>query len=128
MSRTRKRKSYECIAYLSVEAPLEKVDYLEDKQAKYIYEYVRNKEYKIVGTMRRHGFSRSDINRQWKQIANLIRQNKADGVVVANMRMITDSLPDAMFKVGQIEEAGGFVVTVDDGRLDFSIGGFEYET
>jgi hypothetical protein len=28
----RKRKTSECIEYLSVEAPLEKVDYLEDKQ------------------------------------------------------------------------------------------------
>ena len=57
MSRTKKRKLFECIEYLSVEAPLNKVDYLEDKQSKYIREYVRNKEYMIVGTERRHGFS-----------------------------------------------------------------------
>ena len=56
MSRTRKRKEFDCIEYLSVEAPLEKVDYLEDKQSKYIREYVKNKEYSIVGTERRHGF------------------------------------------------------------------------
>ena len=35
MSRTKKRKLFECIEYLSVEAPLNKVDYLEDKQSKY---------------------------------------------------------------------------------------------
>ena len=38
MSRKKKRKIYECIEYLSVAAPLEKVDYLEDKQSKYIRE------------------------------------------------------------------------------------------
>ena len=54
------RKTIECIEYLSVEAPLRKVDYLEDKQSKYIHEYVKNKEYCIVGTMRRHGFSQRD--------------------------------------------------------------------
>lgn len=64
MSRTKKRKVFECIEYLSVEAPLNKVDYLEDKQSEYIREYVRNKEYMIVGTERRHGFSQGDVNRQ----------------------------------------------------------------
>ena len=39
------RKTIECIEYLSVEAPLRKVDYLEDRQSKYIHEYVKNKEY-----------------------------------------------------------------------------------
>ena len=32
---------YECIAYLSVEADLNVVDRLEDKQLKYIKEYAR---------------------------------------------------------------------------------------
>lgn len=42
MSRKKKRKIFDCIEYLSVEAPLEKVDFLEDKQSKYIREYVYN--------------------------------------------------------------------------------------
>ena len=40
----RKKKTIECIEYLSVSAPLDKVDRLEDKQSKYIHEYVKNKE------------------------------------------------------------------------------------
>ena len=32
----RKKKTIECIEYLSVSAPLDKVDRLEDKQSKYI--------------------------------------------------------------------------------------------
>lgn len=60
----RKKKTIECIEYLSVSAPLDKVDRLEDKQSKYIHEYVKNKEYMIVGTERRHGFSQNDVDRQ----------------------------------------------------------------
>ena len=41
----RKKKTIECIEYLSVSAPLDKVDRLEDKQSKYIHEYVKNKEW-----------------------------------------------------------------------------------
>jgi hypothetical protein len=120
----RKRKTIECIEYLSVEAPLDKVDYLEDRQSKYIREYVRNKEYLVVGTERRHGFSRRDVDRQWRQIANKVRKKQVDGVIVANMRAVTDSMVDAFIKVAQIQEAGGIVVTVDDGRLEMNIRGF----
>ena len=110
MSRTKKRKLFECIEYLSVEAPLNKVDYLEDKQSKYIREYVRNKEYMIVGTERRHGFSQGDVNRQWAKIVEMIRRGKVQGIVVANMAAVAADVPDAFYKVGQVIEAGGIVV------------------
>ena len=121
MSRKKKRKIFDCIEYLSVEAPLEKVDFLEDKQSKYIREYVKNKEYSIVGTERRHGFSQGDVNRQWAAIVKLIRDKRVDGVVVANMAAVSNSVPDAFYKVGQIIDAGGIIVTVDEGRLDMNM-------
>ena len=121
MSRKKKRKIFDCIEYLSVGAPLEKVDFLEDKQSKYIREYVKNKEYSIVGTERRHGFSQGDVNRQWAAIVKLIRDKRVDGVVVANMAAVSNSVPDAFYKVGQIIDAGGIIVTVDEGRLDMNI-------
>lgn len=121
MSRKKKRKIFDCIEYLSVEAPLEKVDFLEDKQSKYIREYVKNKEYSIVGTERRHGFSQGDVNRQWAAIVKLIRDKRVDGVVVANMAAVSNSVLDAFYKVGQIIDAGGIIVTVDEGRLDMNI-------
>lgn len=81
----RKKKTIECIEYLSVSAPLDIVDRLEDKQSKYIHEYVKNKEYMIVGTERRHGFSQNDVDRQWHQIVDKIRKKQVDGVIVANI-------------------------------------------
>lgn len=120
----RKKKIIECVEYLSVEAPLTKVDYLEDKQSKYIHEYVKNKEYMIVGTERRHGFSQSYVDRQWQQIVNKIRKKQVDGVIVANMRAITDNFVDAFVKIAQVQEAGGIIVTVDDGQLSMNLRGF----
>ena len=52
----KKRKMVDCVEYLSVNAPLDRVERLEDKQQKYIREYVRNKEYRVVGTIRRMAF------------------------------------------------------------------------
>lgn len=117
----RKRKTIECIEYLSVDAPLGKADYLEDRQSKYIREYVKNKEYRIVGTMRRHGFSQRDVDRQWSQIVDKICRKKVDGVVIANMAAVSPNLLDAYIKVGQVMEAGGIIVTVDEGRLALDI-------
>lgn len=95
-----------------------------DKQSKYIHEYVKNKEYMIVGTERRHGFSQNDVDRQWHQIVDKIRKKQVDGVIVANMSVITDNLIDAFIKVAQVQAAGGIIVTVDDGRLAMQLRGF----
>lgn len=78
------------------------MDRLEDKQSKYIHEYVKNKEYMIVGTERRHGFSQNDVDRQWHQIVDKIRKKQVDGVIVANMSVITDNLIDAFIKIAQV--------------------------
>lgn len=94
------------------------------KQSKYIHEYVKNKEYMIVGTERRHGFSQNDVDRQWHQIVDKIKKKQVDGVIVANMSVITDNLIDAFVKIAQVQAAGGIIVTVDDGRLAMQLRGF----
>ena len=112
----RKVRKMDCIEYLSVQAPLEKVNMLEDKQSKYIHDFAKKSEYCIVGKMRRNGFSQRDVDRQWMQIVNMIRKKQIKGVVVANMAAVSSSVADAYYKVGLINEAGGVVVTVDEGR------------
>ena len=117
----RKVRKMDCIEYLSVQAPLEKVNMLEDKQSKYIHDFAKKSEYRIVGKMRRNGFSQRDVDRQWMQIVNMIRKKQIKGVVVANMAAVSSSVADAYYKVGLINEAGGVVVTVDEGRLEMKI-------
>ena len=117
----RVRKIYDFLEYLSVEAPLNKVNRLENKQSRYIREYVKNKNYRIVGSMRRNGSSQWDVDRQWKKIVSMISKKQIDGVVIANMAVVACDLPDAYRKVGQIIEAGGMIVTVDEGMLAMNI-------
>lgn len=117
----RKVKRMDCIEYLSVQAPLDKVNLLEDKQSRYIHDFAKRSEYSIVGKMRRNGFSQRDVDSQWMQIANMIRKKQIDGVIVANMAAVSRNMADAYYKVGLINEAGGVVVTVDEGRLEMKI-------
>lgn len=111
----------ECIEYLSVEGALDLVNKLEDNQSRYIREHINNKPYKIVGTVRRNGFSQNDVNRQWNWILNKIRKKQVQGIVIANMAAVSNDLPDAYRKVGQVIEAGGVLLTVDEGVLSMNI-------
>ena len=117
----KKIRKMDCIEYLSVQAPLEKVNMLEDKQSRYIHDFAKRSEFHIVGKIRRNGFSQRDVDRQWMQIVNMIRKKQISGVVVTNMAAVSSSLADAYYKVGLIIEAGGVVATVDEGRLDMHI-------
>ena len=117
----KKIRKMDCIEYLSVQAPLEKVNMLDDKQSRYIHDFAKRSEFHIVGKIRRNGFSQRDVDRQWMQIVNMIRKKQISGVVVANMAAVSSSLADAYYKVGLIIEAGGVVATVDEGRLDMHI-------
>lgn len=117
----KKIRKMDCIEYLSVQAPLEKVNMLEDKQSRYIHDFAKRSEFHIVGKIRRNGFSQRDVDRQWMQIVNMIRKKQISGVVVANMAAVSSSLADAYYKVGLIIEAGGVVATVDEGRQDMHI-------
>ena len=117
----KKIRKMDCIEYLSVQAPLGKVNMLEDKQSRYIHDFAKRSEFHIVGKIRRNGFSQRDVDRQWMQIVNMIRKKQISGVVVANMAAVSSSLADAYYKVGLIIEAGGVVATVDEGRLDMHI-------
>lgn len=74
----KKIKKMDCIEYLSVQAPLEKVDMLENKQSIYIHDFAKRTEFNIVGKMRRHGFSQNDVDRQWMQIVNMVRKSKLE--------------------------------------------------
>ena len=117
----KKIRKMDCIEYRGVQAPLEKVNMLEDKQSRYIHDFAKRSEFHIVGKIRRNGFSQRDVDRQWMQIVNMIRKKQISGVVVANMAAVSSSLADAYYKVGLIIEAGGVVATVDEGRLDMHI-------
>lgn len=122
MSRRRRREPrIECIAYLSTGGAVDQAERLENRQERYIREYARAHNIDIVGIERRHAFGMRDVERQFRQMALLIRQKRVDGVNVANMSVVSSGMEDAYRKVGIIKAVGGHMVTVDEGRLGMEI-------
>ena len=111
----------ECIAYLSTAGDVEKAEVFENRQERYIREYARAHNIDVVGVERRHAFGMQSVNRQFRQMASLIRQKRVDGVIVSNMAAVSSDMEDAYRKVGMIRAAGGYMVTVDEGRLGMEI-------
>ena len=124
MSKRKKiEPAIECIAYLSTTGDVEHAKCFEDRQERYIRDYARAHNIDIVGIVRRHAFGMKDVNRQFRQMAQIIAQGRVDGVITANMAAVSADLEDAYRKVGIIKAAGGVMVTVDEGRLGMDIRG-----
>lgn len=122
MSRRKKKEPrIECVAYLSVSGEVKGIEKREKKQERYIREYAKAHNIDIVGVIRRNGLGQMEVNRQIDSITQLIRKNKVEGIIVANMMAISSDIPDAYYKVGKIRAAGGVIVTVDEGRLELGI-------
>ena len=116
----RKRKR-EFIALLSTTGSLLETEKREEKQERYIRNFVKSQDIEIVGVVRRNGLGQADLNRQFEKITQLIRQKRAEGVIVVNMMAISTDIPDAYYKVGKIIDAGGIILTVDEGNLGMSV-------
>lgn len=116
MSKKKKKEPVvEAIAYLSTTGPLWETEKRERNQERYIREYAKAHNVEIVGVMRRNGLGQGDCNQQFEKIAQLIRQKRVEGVIVANMMAVSLDIPDAYYKVGKIKAAGGVIITVDEG-------------
>jgi hypothetical protein len=116
----RKRKR-EFIALLSTTGSLIETEKREEKQERYIRNFVKTQDIEIVGVVRRNGLGQADLNRQFEKITQMIRQKRAEGVIVVNMMAISTDIPDAYYKVGKIIDAGGIIMTVDEGNLGMSV-------
>lgn len=109
------------MALLAVKCPLHEVERKEYKQERYIREYAKAHNVKIVDIVHTHGFGQNDVNRIFMSIVSMIKKKKADGIIIANMKAIAPSISDTYYKVGMVHEAGGQIVTVDENRLRLNI-------
>lgn len=119
--RKKKEPVVEAIAYLSTTGPLWETEKRERNQERYIREYAKAHNVEIVGVMRRNGLGQGDCNQQFEKIAQLIRQKRVEGVIIANMMAVSLDIPDAYYKVGKIKAAGGVIITVDEGSLGMNV-------
>jgi len=116
-----KKPNLMCIAYLSTDGSLYNIQEKEDKQLRYLREYAKANNVDICLLVRRKGMGQAIVNKQWERMADLIARGKADGILIANTEAISPSIKDVFYKIGQIYEAGGIVISVDEGRLTMPI-------
>lgn len=112
-----------CVAYLSVDCDMNMVEYKEKRQLRYIKEYAQAHNITIAKVMHRDVLGQRDVNYHFKRMVELIYAGQVDGIIVANMQCISTSKADAYYKAGLIDEAGGTMITVDEGRLKLKIVG-----
>lgn len=119
--KTRKEKRLRCIAYLSVEGDLRAVEMREKKQLRYLQDYAKAHGIDVCLVIRRNGMGHAMVNEHWKSMVSLIQKGNAEGILIANTEAVSSGIPDSFFKIGQVQEVGGVVVTVDEGRLNLPI-------
>lgn len=122
MSRKKKEQlKIKCVAYLSTDGDLYSTEKRENKQLRYLNDYAMAHGIDICRVIRRNGMGQAMVNEHWKHMGQLIKKGFVDGVLIVNTEAVSVSVPDAFYKVGQIYEAGGVVVTVDEGKLGMPV-------
>lgn len=121
MSKNKKEQGIDCIVYLSSVGDLNKVEIRENKQLNYIREYAKAHNIKITKIIRRNALGQSVVNSHWEKMISSIKHGSAKGIFLANMASVSKDIPDAFYKVGKVIEAGGMVITVDEGKLSMPI-------
>lgn len=124
MTLSRKKKEQlkiKCVAYLSTKGELYGMEKSENRQLRYLQDYAKAHGIDICRVIHRNGMGQVMVNEQWKYITELIEKGLVEGVLIVNTEAVSVSVPDAFYKVGQIYEAGGIVVTVDEGKLGMPV-------
>ena len=113
----KKNRTIKVIAYLSVVNSTEKnVEWKEDKQLRYIREYAKAHCIRIVKILRKNV-----RDAQFRKMIGAIECGMVDGIIVCKMALISDTVVDAYKKVGDVVQAGGHMITVDEGELNLPL-------
>lgn len=111
----------EVIAFISTTGPVWEIEKREKAQEKYLQEYAKAHNLHIVGIVHRNGLGQNEANRQFDKITKLIYQKRVEGIMVANMMTISTCISDAYYKIGKVKEAGGVIISVDEGVLEMKV-------
>lgn len=118
----KKNRTIKVIAYLSVVNATEKnVEWKEDKQLRYIREYAKAHCIRIVKILRRNILGKNVRDAQFRKMIGAIECGMVDGIIVCKMVLISDTVVDAYKKVGDVVQAGGHMITVDEGELNLPL-------
>lgn len=112
-----KRRVWRCMAYISVHTKFADIERREERQLHYIREYVKANRIEIAGVVYRHGIGQYEVNRHFESMVNSIKSRKHDGILIVNMSSVSTGIADGYAKIGKVIEAGGHIITVDEGDL-----------
>ena len=92
----KKNRTIKVIAYLSVVNATEKI-------------------------LRRNILGKNVRDSQFRKMIGAVECGMVDGIIVCKMALISDTVVDAYKKVGDVVQAGGHMITVDEGELNLPL-------
>ena len=113
----KKEKERRAVVYLSVKGNDKTVSLREQKQLKYILEYAKAHHIKIVKIMHRDILGIGSVNIHFNEMLALIKTKKVEIILINKMASISKNIEDAYGKIGRAVNAGGAIVTVDEGNM-----------
>lgn len=115
------KKKLRCVVYLATKGSLNKTMEKEKKQLRCITEYAKAHNIEMIDIYHSSGMSQYEVNRQFDQLVRMVEMKQVDGILIKNMQAVSLNITDAYFKIGKVRNAGGYIVTVDEGELHFKL-------
>lgn len=117
------REEIRCIVFLSSDEndSFEQAEKKEDKQWKYVSEYADAHGLIPMKILRRGCMAPGVTNQMFMNCISMMKQGKAEAILVSNMNYIAQDELDIYMKVGRVRANGFRIFTVDDGELKMDI-------
>lgn len=119
--RNRKEKPLRAVVYLSAKGNEITIEQKEKNQLKYIREYAKAHNIKIVKIMHRSILGNYVVNTHFQKMVEMIGKKEVEIILVSKISGIATDLEDAYRKIGKAIQSGGYIVTVDKGEMKLPI-------
>lgn len=119
--RNRKEKPLRAVVYLSAKGDEITIEQKEKNQLKYIREYAKAHNIKIVKIMHRSILGNYVVNTHFQKMVEMIGKKEVEIILVSKISGIATDLEDAYRKIGKAIQSGGYIVTVDEGEMKLPI-------
>lgn len=119
--RNRKEKPLRAVVYLSAKGNEITIEQKEKNQLKYIREYAKAHNIKIVKIMHCSILGNYVVNTHFQKMVEMIGKKEVEIILVSKISGIATDLEDAYRKIGKAIQSGGYIVTVDEGEMKLPI-------
>lgn len=123
MKKRYRLKPIRCVVILSAEEGIRDVTARENKQLNYISRYANGNNIKMLKIMHRAELAHPTLSLKVNQVIAMVAQGMADGLLISNMRCLTNDEEEAGRWIGAFSKAGGAIYSVDEGKLEYHFKG-----